>query len=149
MFQPNEMPERLECGTVNVPGILGVLGGIDYVNKIGVSKIYSHELSLIKRLYSGLEKVGGVMLYTPPPNHLEFAPVLSFNYKDYHSEKTDEILSKLGFAVRGGLHCAPQAHKSLGTLKTGAVRVSVATFNTNAEIDKFLDCFYSKKVEKI
>lgn len=149
LFQPKELPERLECGTVNVPEILGVSGGVDYINKLGFDKIYKHELSLINRLYSGLKKVKDIRLYTPFPSMYEFVPVLSFNYKDFNSEKTAEILSKLGFAVRGGLHCSPQAHKALNTLETGAVRVSVATFNTNAEIDKFLECFYSKKVEKI
>lgn len=146
MLQPRELPERLECGTVNVSGILGVGSGIDYVNQIGVEKIYSHELELIQKLYNGFEKIEGIKLYTPYPEAQMFMPVLSFNYKDFPSEKTAGKLSDLGFAVRGGLHCAPMAHKRMDILERGAVRVSVATFNTKKEIEHFLECFSLKKL---
>lgn len=148
-FQPKDLPERLESGTMNVAGIFGVGSGVDYVNQIGLEKIYNHELSLIQYLYEKLKETEGIILYTPYPEKEKFAPVLSFNYKDFPSEKLTSILSKLGFAVRGGLHCAPLAHKAMDTLNSGAARVSVATFNTKSEIDEFLYCFYSKKVANL
>lgn len=149
LFQPKEFPERLECGTLNVPGILGIGAGLDYIKKIGVEKIYKHELDLIHHLYNGFQNIEGIKLYTPYPEMQKFAPVLSFNYFDFHSEKVAGNLSKLGFAVRGGLHCAPLAHKALGTINSGAVRVSVATFNKKSEIDEFLYCFSAKKVANL
>lgn len=148
MFQPRELPERLESGTVNVPGIAGISAGVDYVESIGLEKIYSHEMRLIGRLYSELQKIPEIVLYTPKPQVKLYAPVLSFNVKGMPSTKTASLLSNYGVAVRGGLHCAPSAHSVIDTLEVGTVRVSVGTFNTEKEIDAFLTILKTKIIKK-
>lgn len=133
LVQPDTLPERLESGTVNVPEIMGISAGIDYVNQIGINKIYAHEMKLIRYLYKELSKIEKVELYTPEPRDGMYAPVLSFNIYGKTSTEVSEYLNDKGIAVRGGLHCAPFAHRQIGTLERGTVRVSVASFNTAAE----------------
>lgn len=136
--QPDIFPEKIESGTINLPGIMGIGAGIDFINKIGISKVYNHEIQLIEELYNGLKRNRNIILYTPTPRKHGYAPVLSFNYKGLSSGETAEILSKKGIAVRGGLHCAPIAHKSAGTIEEGSVRVSVSVYNNHNEIEKLL-----------
>lgn len=148
MFQPQELPERFESGTINVPGIAGISAGVDYVEGIGLQKIYSHEMRLIGQLYTELQKIPEIVLYTPKPQLQVYAPVLSFNVKEMSGTKTASLLSNYGIAVRGGLHCAPSAHSVIGTLQGGTVRVSVSTFNTEKEIDAFLSVIKTKIIKK-
>ena len=138
LVQPEGLPERLESGTVNVPEIMGLSAGIDYVKGVGIKKIYSHEMKLIRYLYKELSKNDRVQLYTPEPRDGLYAPVLSFNIYGKSSAEVSQYLNSKGIAVRGGLHCAPSAHRQIGTLDIGAVRVSVAAFNTSAEIESLI-----------
>lgn len=138
LFQPESLPERLESGTVNVPEIMGLSAGIDYVKGVGIKKIYSHEMKLIRYLYKELSKNDRVQLYTPEPKDGLYAPVLSFNVYGKTSAEVSQYLNDKGIAVRGGLHCATSAHRQIGTLDIGAVRVSVAAFNTPAEITSLI-----------
>jgi cysteine desulfurase family protein len=137
-LQPKILPEGMESGTLNVPAILGLGAGIDFVKKIGIENIFKHEFSLLERAYSGLSKLKNVSLYTPIPIFSKTAPVLPFNFAEYDSFKTASFLNQKGIAVRGGLHCAPTAHKTLGTLQKGAVRLSFGAFNTKNEVENFL-----------
>lgn len=148
LTQPDSLPERIESGTVNLPAILGIGAGLDYVKHIGIDKIYNHEMMLINELYKGLKANPDIILYTPEPIKHGYVPVLSFNYRGLSSGETAEILSKNGIAVRGGLHCAPTAHKVIGTLDTGTVRVSVATFNNINEIKRLILLLQNKKIFK-
>lgn len=134
LVQPESLPERLESGTVNVPEIMGLSAGIDYVKGIGIKKIYTHEMKLIRYLYKELSKIDRVQLYAPEPKDGTYAPVLSFNVYGRMSAEVSQYLNGKGIAVRGGLHCAPLAHRQIGTLERGAVRISVAAFNTSAEV---------------
>lgn len=138
LIQPESLPERLESGTVNVPAIMGISAGIDYVKGIGINKIYSHEMRLIRYLYKELSKIERVQLYTPEPKDGMYAPVLSFNVYGKTSSEVSQYLNDKGIAVRGGLQCAPSAHRQIGTLQRGAVRVSVAAFNTTTEIGSLI-----------
>jgi selenocysteine lyase/cysteine desulfurase len=108
------------------------------LNSPNAAKIYKHEFSLLERAYSGLSKLKKVTLYTPIPIFSKTAPVLPFNFAEYDSFKTASFLNQKGIAVRGGLHCAPTAHKTLGTLQKGAVRLSFGAFNTKNEVENFL-----------
>lgn len=137
--QPDTLPEKLESGTINLPAVLGTGAGIDYVNRMGVERIHKKELNLIKALYRELEKMSGIVLYTPDPEKFGYAPVLSFNFADKPSTEAAQKLSDAGIAVRGGLHCAPSAHGMIGTLSQGTVRVSVGVFNNLAEINRLLN----------
>ncbi len=144
LVQPEGLPERLESGTINVPGIAGVSAGLDFVKKVGIQKLYSGELGLIFKLYEMLKKRNQIKLYAPEPKLNQYAPVLSFNIDGLPSSKTAGLLSLEGIAVRGGLHCSPFAHKQMGTLEDGAVRVSVSAFNTSREIDSFVKILDTK-----
>lgn len=148
LVQPETLPERLESGTLNLSAISGISAGIDYVNHLSVSKIFNHEAELIRHLYNGIRDNPNVLLYTPDPSVYSYAPVLSFNIKGLSSEETAKILDKNGIAVRSGLHCAPSAHKAIGTISLGTVRVSVATFNTKKEIDYLISIINSEKLFK-
>jgi len=141
--QPEELPERLESGTLNLPGIAGLRAGIDFVRQREMREIYEHELELTKRLYAQLSGIPDVRLYTPPPEPCRCAPVLSFNKEGVGSEIVAGYLSKGGFAVRAGLHCAFLAHETASSLPGGTVRVCPGVFNTAGDIDDFVQ--YVKK----
>ena len=96
-------------------------------------------------IYSCLEKCNGVVLYTERPAINSSVPVLSFNFKGLTGEETAQILSQQGFALRGGLHCAPMAHRKIGTLERGTARISVGCFNTVNQVYSF--CETIKKLQ--
>ncbi len=134
-LQPLEMPEMLESGTINVPAIAGVAAGIGVLKRQGISNIYKKELGLIKYLYKQIKPSKNVILYTKEPKFYDSVPLISFNIKGYNSFEVAEFLNKNNIAVRAGLHCAPTAHKTIGTLNVGTVRVSVGYFNNYKEIN--------------
>ena len=136
--QPQDLPERLESGTVNVPGIAGISAGIDFINTRGMSKIYSHEMQLARRFYKGLIDLKGTETYSAYPENGRHVPTVSFNLREIPSEKTAAELGKYGVAVRAGLHCAPFAHKRIGTLDSGTVRVCFSAFNSENDVDAAL-----------
>lgn len=135
-LQPDTLPEMLESGTINLPAIVGLSAGIDFVNS-RKNNILEYENILVKKLYKGLSQNSDIVLYTDPSNG-GYVPVLSFNIKNIPSEKTAAYLSGRGFALRAGLHCAPVAHQKIGTIKTGTVRFSPSVFNTDKEVDLLL-----------
>ena len=138
MNQPLILPDRYESGTPNLSGIAGLRSGIDFVKRKNKDRIFAHELALIQYLYSRLEKIPGIKLYTPPPDPAFTLPLLSFNAEGMSSEETALRLSKAGIAVRAGLHCAPLAHESMGTAETGAVRISPSVFTNGNDIDRLI-----------
>ncbi len=140
--QPTEMPERYESGTINVPGIAGIGAGIDFINSKGRNKIHSHETRILQKIYKELSNISGIKLYTSMPN-MDNAPVLSFNIKDENSVSIANKLSQLGIAVRAGLHCAPFAHKRLGTIESGTVRIAPSAFTSDADTDRFIEAVKS------
>ncbi len=136
--QPKDMPERLECGTLNTVGIIGLGAGLKYVRNAGVERIYDEEFEVASYLYAGLRNIRRARLYTRGYVKGKHLPVISFNLEGINSEEVTSSLSDMGFAVRGGLHCAPLAHRKMGTLETGAVRLSVGMFNTLQQARQFL-----------
>lgn len=135
--QPDDLPDRLEAGTLNNPGIISIGAGVDFINRKGIDKIYHHEMRLIEFMYKELEKTEGISLYTPFEQIK--APVLSFNVGDYHSEEAASRLAERQIAVRAGLHCAPLAHNSFKTSNRGTVRVSPCAFTTFHDCEYFLN----------
>lgn len=136
--QPEELPDRLESGTVNVPGICGLRAGMEWVNRCTMRRIHTVKTRLMAQLYDGLRRIPQAVLYAPPPTEQNSSGVLSFNLREIPCEKTAEALAKRGIAVRAGLHCAPSAHRKIGTLPNGTVRISPSFFNTPAEISHTL-----------
>ena len=137
LVQPAFLPERLESGTVNVPAIAGVTAGLEFVKSQGINSLYYGELRLIQRLYKALENNQDIILYTPYPTSGMYVPLLSFNVKNTSSYEVASFLGDNEIAVRGGLHCAPFAHRQTGTSEVGTVRVAVAYFNNSSEVDIF------------
>lgn len=132
--QPTELPDRLESGTPNVPGIIGLKAGLDFLHRQGRSRVYAHELGLVQRLYDQLKPLPRLRLYSPRPAYLQTAPVLSLNVEGLPSEELARRLDEVGIAVRAGLHCAPMAHRHFGTLPDGTVRFVPSAFSTQQEI---------------
>ena len=136
MLQPKELPERYESGTVNLPGIAGLGAGCAYVSR-RLSTILSHERELTAALYEGLMHTPGAIVYSPREEAAR-AGIVSFNLGDLSSSQAADAFARAEIAVRGGLHCAPGAHRFLGTMRRGAVRASVNYANTFEEVEQFL-----------
>lgn len=134
LFQPDIFPERLESGTLSTPLILGLEAGLTFVEN-NFKDIKNKIDDLCTYLNFELNKMG-ITSYTQPENS---TGVVAFNIKDLHSNEVANILNeKYDICVRGGYHCAPLKHKALGTIDSGAVRVSISYFNTFSEIQRLL-----------
>lgn len=147
LLQPEEPPERYESGTQNVPGIIGLHAGIEFVRRKGPEAICAGELAKMRYLHANLSRIPGVELYTGMPQAPYFVPVLSFNLRGVPSETVGDYLAKAGIAVRCGLHCAPLAHRKMGT-ENGTVRVSPSVFTRKEEIDFLIRRIKSYKFPK-
>ncbi len=144
LYQPLQYPEKLESGTLNVPGICGLCSGVQYVKKMGVDSIFQKENEIAKEIFYGLKQMPKIKLYREKYDEKICAPVISFNMNELHSEQISQMLNVNNVAVRGGYQCSPLAHKFMGTTKTGTVRVSPCIFNTKKDINILLNL-----VEKI
>jgi len=134
-LQPRTRPDRYESGTPNTPGIAGLGAGIDFIQTTGIDAIREKEEKLFRRLYEGLRTIDGVQLYGPTAEEPR-AAVLSLNINGIGCHEVAFILDKaFGIATRPGLHCAPDAHTTIGTIETGTVRLSVGFFNSEQDID--------------
>lgn len=127
---PALLPERLEAGTLNVCGIAGLLEGLRYVRERGEASILAHEHGLLTRAIS-LLRDSSLHLYTGT----EQSGVLSLRSPRLDCEELAALLSARGVCVRAGLHCAPFAHESAGTLQTGTLRMSFSPFLTEGEVE--------------
>lgn len=134
---PPFLPDMLEAGTHNMPGIAGLLEGLRFLQRRGTGTILRHETALIRRLGAGLQTIPGVEVFLSQDAEAQ-AGVISFRHTGLDCEELGEDLSRRGIAVRAGLHCAPLAHESAGTLDSGTVRASVSAFTTERELHGFL-----------
>ena len=135
---PDFLPDRLEAGTHNVPGIAGLLAGVRYVQQRGPENILLRERRLAQLVSEGLRRLPGVTVYANGDLHSQ-AGVVSFTSRDLGAEEIAAALGEKDIAVRAGLHCAPLAHETVGTMDTGTVRVSFSDHNTLREVEGFLD----------
>lgn len=126
---PARLPERYEAGTPSVPSIIALKAGIDFINKVGIDSIKEKtdqiRLEIIDRL-SSLDRISFIT---------GAGAIISFGIRDVPSSKISEMLDDVGICTRSGLHCSPSAHKKLGSLDYGTVRISLSCFNTKKEAD--------------
>ena len=134
---PDFLPDRLEAGTHNVPGIAGLLAGVRYVRDRGPEEICRRERQLAQMAAEELRALHGVTVFARPDLHAQ-AGVLSFTADGMEAEELGQALAERDIAVRTGLHCAPLAHRCAGTLKRGTVRVSFSDFNTAEEVSRLI-----------
>ena len=129
---PEELPERLEAGTVNVPGFAGLTEGLRYLKRTGTGRIFDREHRQLQSCVTGLKKLGFRVFSGP-----DQASTVSF-LPGMDCEEAAERMGKQGIALRAGLHCAPLAHESAGTLETGTLRVSFGYDASAGETEAFL-----------
>lgn len=140
---PEQLPERLECGTLNTPGLAGLKAALGFLQQVGVEKIRQHEIKTIKRLLDGLGGVAGVTIYGPD-TAVQRGAAIAFNLQGYDPAEVGFLLDqRYNICVRVGLHCAPDAHRAIGTYPQGTVRVSPGYFSTDAEIDTLIAAMQS------
>ena len=135
--QPEQLPVRLEAGTLNGHGLAGLSAAIDFLEETGVEAVAAKEAALTERFLSGVQKIPGITVYGPSDG--PHAGIVSLNVRDLDSGAVADALSEdYGIAVRPGGHCAPRLHEALGTREQGAVRFSFSWFTTEEEVDAAL-----------
>lgn len=133
-----EMPDRLEAGTMNTPGVGGLGAGIEFLFKEGVDRIRAHEQDLIDMILKGLEKIDGIKAIGTKDASMR-GSLVAFNIEGkLPSEVGRRLDDEYGILVRTGAHCAPDAHREAGTHPDGAVRVSPGYFTTTEQIESFI-----------
>jgi selenocysteine lyase/cysteine desulfurase len=135
-FHLEEFPYRMECGTLNIVGIAGLLAGQKWIQKEGMENLHKKEMKLWSKLKNGLKEFDGVTLYCSDSDENHNA-VLSFNIEGWDAGNIGTMLDvDYNIACRTGLQCAPLVHTQLGTDKLhGTVRLSIGAFNTDEHIE--------------
>jgi selenocysteine lyase/cysteine desulfurase len=138
-LQPEALPDRFEAGTLNGPGLAGLGAAGQYILGRGVDSIRKHELALVERLERGLEQIDGVRIRSVSARAERIA-LTSITVEGLESQQAaHELDRRFGVCVRSGLHCAPEAHKSIGTFPGGTIRFSPGPFTTAEDIDAAIE----------
>ena len=141
--QPDFLPDKYESGTPNAIGIAGLNAGVDFIRRRGVDAVRAHEKELTARLISGLGSIPGVKIFGPGDAHRQ-TPVVSFTLKGMApSELALALDEEFDVMSRPGLHCAPSAHRSIGTFPEGTLRLSPGLFTTPGQIDHVVEAVAS------
>ncbi len=137
--QPDLLPDKYESGTLNVPAIAALGAGIKFIQKTGLDNIRRHNQELVALLLEGLQSIGGIVIYGVK-DAKKMVPVVSINIEGISAGEASNWLAKHhDIATRAGLHCAPLAHRTMGTLNQGTLRLSPGFFTTAAEIHQTID----------
>ena len=135
-LMPEELPEGLEAGTLNTLGLAGLGAALRYLSERGVAAVRAHEVALTERLLAGLREISGLRVHGVADPARQVATV-SISLPGWEPTDLAAVLdSSFGIAVRAGLHCAPEAHRTLGTFPAGTVRLSSGCFTTSEDIDQ-------------
>ena len=138
-LQPPYLPDRFEPGTPNVPGIYGLEAALDYLETVGIDAVATHDRRLTARFLAGLRAIPGAALVGPDGTEGRVG-VLSVDFPGLdNAVAADRLEQEFGILTRCGLHCAPAAHRTLGTFPRGTVRFSLGPFNTEAHVDAALE----------
>lgn len=136
LFQPENMPDKFEAGTLNYLGIAGLRASLKFIIQ-RMDRFRINERKLTQYLLDNLEFIPGIMVYGTKDIERK-VPIVAFNIDFFDSNELGKILNDRGILVRTGLHCAPLIHKTLGTTKNGTVRVSLGWKTTQQDVDKLL-----------
>lgn len=137
LTMPEILPDRLEAGTHNVPGIAGLLEGMRFVERCEPDNILQHERNLVNYAAQELAALSDVEVFCTPGVQNQ-AGVLSFRARSADCEEIGEMLGNMNIAVRAGLHCAPLAHRTAGTYESGTVRVGFSAFNQMGDVEQLV-----------
>ena len=140
--QPEDLPDKFESGTPNLPGIAGLNSALEWLNATGLKNIADRENDTGRYFLERLKTVDGVMLSGMPDMNNRL-PVFALNISGKDNGILADELSRMGYETRPGLHCSPSAHKTLGTFPQGALRVSPGYFTEEGDIDGFIDALKS------
>jgi cysteine desulfurase family protein len=133
-FPPDDPPDRYEAGTMNICGIAGLCAAAAFLLETGIDTVRRHEMALTRLLMEELNTVPGLTIYGPASENDRLG-LVSFNIEGKDPHKVSAILDRdYGIMVRSGLHCAPQAHRLLGTAPGGAVRATIGYFNKSEDM---------------
>lgn len=136
--QPETFPDRLESGTLNTAGLAGLTAGIEFLQQVGLANVRRHEQQLLQTLLEGLQRIPGVQLFGPA-SAAEHGGAVSFRLAQADPAETGFLLDReFGICCRVGLHCAPGAHKTIGSYPTGTIRVSPGYFSTSEDVEQLL-----------
>jgi selenocysteine lyase/cysteine desulfurase len=146
-YPPDDPPDRYEAGTMNIVGLAGLNAAVLFLLETGVENIRNHESDLTQLLIDGFSTVPGLVYYGPTSAQDRLG-LVSFNLEGQDPNKIASQLDEdYGIMVRSGLHCAPQAHRLLGTDKIGSVRVSLGYFNQKEDVECIIDALAHMKLK--
>ena len=134
-----ELPLRLEAGTQNIAGVLGLQAAIKYIEEIGIEKIHEHEMELKNYLLTKLKEIDNIEIY----NQESDSGIIVFNIKNIFSEDTSRYLNHYHICVRAGNHCTKMVKDEIGIKNT--CRISFYLYNTKEEIDKLIEVLKDNK----
>lgn len=141
--QPDYLPNRYEAGTPNVPGIIGLGTAIDFILQTGIENIRNKEEGLAAYALEKMTALPGLQIYGPQ-DPAKIVGVISFNVQGLPPEEVAYVLDEVyGIMVRAGLHCAPTAHRLIGTVKSGTLRIGFGFFNEKSDVDQLVDALQS------
>jgi cysteine desulfurase/selenocysteine lyase len=139
LIHTQTFPHRLEAGTINLLGVIGLSEGLDFVMAEGLNAIYHRKIELLTRLRDGLSALDRITLYCQE-DLSEHVGIITANVQGMEPADVGSILdADFGIAVRTGLHCAPLVHETLGTYPQGGVRFSLGPLNTQEDIDRAIE----------
>jgi selenocysteine lyase/cysteine desulfurase len=137
-IQPEDLPDKFESGTMNGPGIAGLGAGVRYIMKRGIPAIRGQEMELTQQLIDGIKRLDGVTVYGPA-DLARRTSIISFAAAGHRvSEIGLRLDEEFGILSRVGLHCAPAAHRTIGTFPEGTVRLALGLHTTAKEIQSVI-----------
>ncbi len=136
--QPEFLPDKYECGTPNTPGIAALLGGLTFIENTGLTAIIEKKKVLRRYAIEKLSELDSIIIYGDSSKE-DNLPIISFNVRGASPSDVGTACNRAGICVRVGLHCAPVAHRTIGTFSQGTVRVSPGYFSRADEIDQFVE----------
>ena len=141
---PTELPDKFECGTLNTSGIIGLNTGINFIKEEGIEKIKDKEEKLCKYALTELSKIDIIIIYGSMDASKRTSTIL-FNIENIDSSELGFYLDfEKNIVTRTGIHCAPLAHKTVGSYPNGGVRISPGYFNTKEDIDFLIEALKNK-----